>query len=93
MEDKYLSIEPLNVGWLIHKGGGSAKFTYAAKTLAQLLDTVAEVYGFRVTSLEVEPVAHDATKRLPDITPATQALIERAETDDTVPGLNAGTAQ
>ena len=56
MEDKYLSIEPLNVGWLIHKGGGSAKFSYAARSIMQLVETVLEVFGYRVISMEVEPI-------------------------------------
>ena len=76
------TVESLDVGYLIHKGGGSAKFTYAAKTLAQMLDTVAEVYGHRIISLEVEPVAHDATRRFPEIDAATQARIDHALSAD-----------
>lgn len=87
-----LNIDPLDVGWLIAKDGGSAKFVYAAKTIAQLLDTVAEVYGYRLSNLELEPVAQQATQRLPEIPAATQALIDRNQDDDVVTGLNIDTA-
>ena len=87
-----LTTESLDVGYLMHKGGGTAKFTYAAKTMAQALDTFAEVYGYRITLLELEPVAQDATKRLPDLPASTQALIERSQDDDIVTGLNLGSA-
>ena len=82
MERTVLNIDPMNVGFLITKDGGSAKFTYAAKTLAQMLDTVAEVYGHRILSLEVEPVAHDATRKFPEIDAATQALIDHTQASD-----------
>lgn len=76
------TVESLDVGYLIHKGGGSAKFTYAAKTIVQMLDTVAEVYGYRITIIDIEPVAHDATRRFPEIDPATQALIDHTQASD-----------
>lgn len=80
MEDKYLSIEPLNVGWLLHKGGGSAKFSYAARTILQLIETILEVYGYRVISMEVEPIPKNLPTRLPEF-----------PDDDDLP-LNNGTA-
>lgn len=77
-----VNIESLDVGYLIHKGGGSAKFTYAAKSPAQMLDTVAEVYGYRIVSIELEPVAQHAARKFPVIDAATQALIDHTQASD-----------
>lgn len=82
MSDVVLRIEKLHVGYLITKGGGSAEFKYAAKTEAQMIDTILEGYGFRVMSLDIEPIGLVIEPRLPPF--------PLLDDDDT--GLNAGTA-
>lgn len=79
MEKVVLRIEPLHSGFLVFKGGGSAELAYACRTRDDVHALVEETY--------CEDVGADRPRMLP---PHTEALIQRTQDDDTVPGLNAG---
>lgn len=91
MSDKYTSIEKLNVGYLVKVGGGTAQTCEAARTEVQLVDSILNIHGYRIVSIEIERIPEGEPPRLP-LPAATEALIARTQDDDVVPGLNAGTA-
>lgn len=75
-----LRIEPMHSGFVVFKDGGTAAFAYACTGLADVHRLIDETY--------IEP--QQTENRL--LPPHTEALIQRTQDDDTVPGLNAGSA-